>query len=187
MGPERFPPESALVLFAAVVIPIVAHDDPTLVLVRRAAHLRRNPGQVAFPGGIVDPQDADARATAVREFEEELGVARERLRIVERFDDVVTLARSVTVTPYLGFLDAPVRFSADATETAAVYEVPLRALYERGALRFGVEHVVHDGRTVAVPSWLFDYGAAHVWGATARILRALVARYPSAESVLERA
>jgi 8-oxo-dGTP pyrophosphatase MutT (NUDIX family) len=166
-------------LHAAVVIPIVRYDDPALVFVRRAAHLRRNPGQIAFPGGVVDPGDADARATALREFEEELGVARERVRIADRFEDVVTLALSVTVTPYLGFIEPPVTFVADPSETASVHEVALAALYEPGALRRGTERVVHDGTAYDVPTWLFDHGPLHVWGATARMLHALVSRYPN--------
>ncbi|MBD5654570.1 MAG: NUDIX domain-containing protein [Candidatus Eremiobacteraeota bacterium] len=175
-------------LYAAVVIPIVVPathpDDATIVFVRRAAHLRRNPGQIAFPGGLVDATDADERAAAAREFEEELGIPRARIRIVDRFADVTTLARSVSIAPFLGFLAAPARFAVDERETAGVYEVPLGALYARDALHRGVEALIVDGRSVEVPSWLFDHHELHVWGATARILAALVARYPTVETVL---
>lgn len=170
-------------LYAAVVIPIVRYDDPALILVKRAAHLRRNPGQIAFPGGIVDPGDADERAAALREFEEELGVPRDRVRIVDRLDDVVTLALSVTVTPYLGMLDPPVALAFDPSETEAVYEVPLRALYAPGALHRGTERVERDGKSFEVPSWLFDYDGIHVWGATARMLQGVIGRYPDARDV----
>ncbi len=172
-------------LFAAVVIPVVLQTpDPQLVFVRRAAHLRRNPGQIAFPGGIVDPSDTDSRAAALREFEEELGIERSRVRIFDRLEDVVTLALSVTVTPYVGRVDAPLAYRFSADETAGVHEIPLRALYEAGALVHGVERsIVHEGRTYDVPSWLFDYENVHIWGATARMLAALVARYPSADAL----
>jgi 8-oxo-dGTP pyrophosphatase MutT (NUDIX family) len=171
-------------LHAAVVVPIVAYDDPHLIFVRRARHLRRNPGQIAFPGGIIDASDADARAAALREFEEELGIARERVTIADRLEDVVTLALSVTVAPYLGFLDPPPAYRFDASETESVHEVPLAALYAPGELHCGIESVVHEGRPYDVPSWLFDYGALHVWGATARILHALVSRYPAPADVM---
>jgi len=171
------------VLYAAVVIPIVRYDDPALILVKRAAHLRRNPGQIAFPGGIVDPEDVDERAAALREFEEELGVPRERVRIVDRLDDVVTLALSVTVTPYLGMIDPPVAIAFDPGETEEVYEVPLRALYAPDALYRGTERVERDGETFEVPSWLFDYDGIHVWGATARMLHDVIGRYPDAGAV----
>jgi len=166
------------VLFAAVVIPIVRFDEPAIVFLKRAAHLRRNPGQIAFPGGIVDPGDVDERAAALREFEEELGIPRERVRVVDRLDDVVTLAASVTVAPYLGLLDPPLEIAFDTAETEAVYEVPVRALYAPQAVRRGIERVEYAGEVHDVPSWLFDYDGIHVWGATARMLHGLLARYP---------
>ena len=171
-------------LYAAVVIPIVRYDEPALVVVRRAAHLRRNPGQIAFPGGLVDPTDADGRAAALREFEEELGIARERVRIVARLEDVVTLAFSVTVTPFVGFVEPPLAFGHDAAETESVHEIPLAALYEPGALHRGVERFVEAGTPYDVPTWLFDHAGLHVWGATARMLATFVARYPDPRAVL---
>lgn len=165
-------------LFAAVVIPIVRFDEPAIVFLKRAAHLRRNPGQIAFPGGIVDPGDVDERAAALREFEEELGIPRERVRVVDRLDDVVTLAASVTVAPYLGLLDPPLEINFDTAETEAVYEVPIRALYAPQAVHRGIERVEYAGNVHDVPSWLFDYDGIHVWGATARMLHGLLARYP---------
>ena len=165
-------------LFAAVIVPLVRYDEPAIVFVRRAAHLRRNPGQIAFPGGIVDRDDADARAAALREFEEELGIERERVRVVAQLDDVVTLALSVTVSPFVGIVEPPLSYAHDANETADVHEVPLAALYAPGALRRGLERVDADGTSFDVPTWLFDFEDVHVWGATARMLRALVVRYP---------
>jgi 8-oxo-dGTP pyrophosphatase MutT (NUDIX family) len=174
-------------LYAAVVVPLVRHSEPCLVFVRRAQHLRRNPGQIAFPGGIIDATDADSEAAALREFEEELGIARERVRIFDRLGDVVTLALSVTVTPYVGSIEPPVVFAIAERETAAVYEIPLRALYAPGALVHGVERGVRHGEhTYDVPSWLFDYRDVHIWGATARMLYALLVRYPHVDD-LERA
>ncbi|MGP6159703.1 MAG: NUDIX hydrolase [Vulcanimicrobiaceae bacterium] len=171
-------------LQAAVVIPFIRHPAPTLVFVRRAAHLRRNPGQIAFPGGLIDAADGpDPVAAALREFEEELGVARERVRIVERLDGVVTLALNVTVVPFLGVLEPPVEFRFDPSETESVHEIPAAALYAPGALHPGTEPVERDGERMLVHTWLFDYGDLHVWGATARMLHALTARYPSLESL----
>ncbi|GAC1614224.1 MAG: CoA pyrophosphatase [Vulcanimicrobiaceae bacterium] len=166
-------------LFAAVIIPIVTRDRPTLVFVRRAAHLRRNPGEFAFPGGLIDPSDVDARAAALREFEEELGVRHDRVRVIARLDDVVTLALSVTVTPFVGIVEPPLSFAHDRNETQGVHEVPLAALYVSGALHYGVEAVDRDGTPAEVATWLFDHDDVHVWGATGRMLRALVDRYPT--------
>jgi 8-oxo-dGTP pyrophosphatase MutT (NUDIX family) len=166
-------------LHAAVVIPIVRYDDPAIIVVRRAAHLRRNPGQIGFPGGVIDPSDADAKAAALREFEEELGIPRTRVHIIDRLDDVVTLALSVTVAPYVGVLDPPLDMLFDPSETESVHEIPLRAIYEPGAVHQGIETVERAGVTYEVPSWLFDHAGIHVWGATARMLRGLISRYRS--------
>jgi 8-oxo-dGTP pyrophosphatase MutT (NUDIX family) len=171
-------------LHAAVVIPFIRRDAPTLVFVRRAAHLRRNPGQIAFPGGLIDESDGpDPVEAALREFEEELGVARGRVRIVDRLDGVVTLALNVTVVPFVGVLEPPLSFRFDPAETESVHEVPASALYEPGALRAGTEPVERDGELLLVHTWLFDYGELHVWGATARMLHALTTRYPSLASL----
>jgi 8-oxo-dGTP pyrophosphatase MutT (NUDIX family) len=170
-------------LHAAVVIPIVRYDEPAIIFVRRAAHLRRNPSQIGFPGGVIDPSDLDAKAAALREFEEELGIPRERVHIVDRLEDVVTLALSVTVAPYVGFLDPPLGIVVDPSETQSVHEIPLAALYEPGALHQGIEAVERAGVIYRVPSWLFDHAGIHVWGATARMLRGLVSRYRSPEDL----
>jgi len=184
VGTRRLPFERLRVLFAAVVIPIVRYAQPALIVIRRADHLRRNPGQIAFPGGLIDPSDTDERAAALREFEEELGLARERVRLIGRLDDVVTLARSVTVAPYVGIVEPPVVFAHDSAETASVHEIPLAELYVPGALHHGLERVARDEIAYDVPSWLFDYADLHVWGATARMLASFVVRYPSPSAAL---
>jgi len=168
-------------LLAAVIIPLVREPEPRLILVRRAAHLRRNPGQIAFPGGIIDAADRDSEAAALREFEEELGIPRTRVHVFDRLEDIVTLALSVSVTPYVATVEPPLDYAFTPDETAAVHEIPLAAIYAPGALVHGVERgVVHGGKSYDVPSWLFDYGDVHVWGATARMLHALVSRFPTA-------
>jgi 8-oxo-dGTP pyrophosphatase MutT (NUDIX family) len=172
-------------LHAAVVIPVVRYDEPHLLFVRRADHLRRNPGQIGFPGGVIDPTDRDAKAAALREFEEEMGVPRERVRIVDRLEDVVTLALSVTVAPYLGVLDPPVEFAFDPSETQSIHEIPLDAVYRPGALHQGVEPVQHEGVHYDVPTWMFDHEGIHIWGATARILYGLLTRYRTPGELLD--
>jgi 8-oxo-dGTP pyrophosphatase MutT (NUDIX family) len=170
-------------LEAAVVVPIVRRDEPAMVFVRRAAHLRRNPGEIAFPGGLIDAADPDARSAALREFEEELGVPRAAVRIVDRLEDVTTLALSVVIAPFVGLLDAPPAYACDARETESVHEIPLGAVYQPGALHEGFEAVFRDGIAYDVKSWLFDYDDIHVWGATARILHAFTSRYSLAEAL----
>lgn len=166
---------------AAVLVPIVASDDPVLVLVRRPGHMRRHAGQVACPGGIYEAADGDVLVTALRETEEEIGIPRAAVKIVRRITDVFTLNSNFLITPFVGVIRPPIDLRIDAAEIAAVYEVPLTALLAEGAVHYGEERV--GDRRVA--TWLFDHGEVHVWGATGRILHEFVSVFrdgaPAAE------
>ncbi len=171
---------------AAVLVPIVDAREPRLLFVRRAAHLRRNPGQIAFPGGLVDPGDADASAAALREFEEELGLPRACARIVARLEDVLTPAvralpgiEDLRVTPFVGILTEPAALRIDPAETERVHDVPLAAIYAAGAVHEGIERVAG----YEIRSWLFDHDGMHVWGATGRMLHDLLVRFPAIGSL----
>ncbi len=164
---------------AAVIVPIVRYIEPAIVFVRRAAHLRRSPGDLGFPGGLVDAADGDdTLVTALREFEEELGVERARVRIIERLEDVETLALATRLSSFIGVIEPPVTWHPDPSETAGVHEVPLSALYAPGAVYEGLEPVERGGQSFLVRTWLFDHDDLHVWGASARILRGLLDWYP---------
>ncbi|MGH7708611.1 MAG: NUDIX hydrolase [Vulcanimicrobiaceae bacterium] len=166
---------------AAVVIPIARHREPTIIFVRRADHLRRNPGQVAFPGGLVDAGDGDDRmTTALRECEEELGIARDRLRVIGRLDDTEVFARNVRITPFVALLDPPYTLQPDASEIAEVFEVPVTAVFAPNAVHEGDEPVGNG----LIRTWQFDYAAMHVWGATGQILQQFVSRYTGATEQL---
>ncbi len=153
-------------LRAAVVIPIVLEPEPLVAFVRRAGHLRRNPGQIAFPGGLIEAGDADLRATALRELEEELGIAPARIEIVAQLADVEVVNRSARVTPFVGLIAPPLDARLDGSETAALHLVPLQALVAPGAVHMGLERLPEGD----VTSWIFDYRDIHVWGATGRML-----------------
>jgi 8-oxo-dGTP pyrophosphatase MutT (NUDIX family) len=162
-------------LRAAVVIPIVLEAEPLVAFVRRALHLRRNPGQIAFPGGLIDETDADLRATALRELEEELGIRQDRVEVVARLDDVHVIDRSARVTPFVGLIEPPLSARLDSDEIAELHLVPLREIVARDAVRRGIE--VLPGREIA--TWIFDYRGLHIWGATGRMLEAFVRAYES--------
>jgi 8-oxo-dGTP pyrophosphatase MutT (NUDIX family) len=168
------------VLRAAVVIPIVLEAEPLVAFVRRALHLRRHPGQIAFPGGLIDAADADLQATALRELEEELGIPGRRIEIVARLEDVRVIDRTALVTPFVGLIEPPLEALLDGAETAELHLVPLRAILTAGAVRRGSEELA--GR--AIPTWIFDYPGLHVWGATARMLASFVRAYETEASSL---
>lgn len=152
---------------AAVVIPLVAGADPFILFVRRAAHLRRNAGQIGFPGGLVDAADrGDMRHTALRELEEELGLDAEGIVLVHRLPEAVVVNRTVQVTPFVGVVAERPVLKIDAHEVDEVLEIPLARIVEPGALHEGIEHFAG----LDIPTWQFDYKRIHIWGATARIL-----------------
>jgi 8-oxo-dGTP pyrophosphatase MutT (NUDIX family) len=168
---------------AAVVMPIYGNDPHEVVFVHRATHLRAHPGQIAFPGGTVDPEDGDDRArTALRELEEELGVGPEAVRIVARLPEVSSVSGSYLITPFVGVLIPHTRLVIDPGETAAVWNVPLAAILEPGAVHQGIE--IRGERRVLTD--IFDHEGMHVWGATGRILRLFVDRWNDRGSELRR-
>src|SRR6056297_1110083 len=110
---------------AAVLVPLVDRADGlTVLLTERTAHLHAHAGQISFPGGAFEPGDADAVAAALRETEEEVGLAPEQVEVVGRLDTYVTRT-GFEVTPVVGLVRPPVLLRPDPFEVADVFEVPL--------------------------------------------------------------
>ncbi|KAB8313531.1 CoA pyrophosphatase [Erwinia endophytica] len=153
---------------AAVLVPIIDRPHPTLLLTQRAATLRKHPGQVAFPGGMVDKEDSSLIVTALREAEEEVAIPRASVRIVGVLPAVIS-SSGIQVTPVVGILPETVRWHASTGEVASVFEIPLQEalnLHRYSPLdiqRHGLPHRVWI-------SWFEDY---FIWGMTAGIIRQL--------------
>lgn len=157
---------------AAVLFPIVLHAHGyTVLLTQRTAHLKDHPGQISFPGGRVEDEDASAIHTALRETEEEIGLKRERIDVIGFLPEYRT-GTGFQVTPVVGLVHPPFELSPDPFEVAEVFEVPLdflldpvnhqrHSLQHRGALR----------HYFAMP-----YGERFIWGATAGMIRSLTER-----------
>lgn len=152
-------------------MPIFARAPHGVLFVERAAHLRRHPGQIGFPGGTEETDDAgDPVRTALRELFEELGVEAERVAIVGRLPDLEQRMNSFVITPVVGVLDETTRLALDGEEIAGVFTVPLAAIVATGALYDDLEITQSRGR----PMYAFDYEGRHVWGFTARVLKSFV-------------
>jgi 8-oxo-dGTP pyrophosphatase MutT (NUDIX family) len=151
---------------ASVLVPIVAHPQGLMVLfTQRTTQLKAHSGQVSFPGGRAEPGDASPEFTALRESQEEIGLAPERVEILARLPDYHTRT-GYRVTPIVGLLTPPLALTPDPREVAEVFEVPLAFLLDpRNHRRQSREF---KGSTVGF--YEIPYGERYIWGATAGML-----------------
>ena len=144
--------------------------DLDVLLQRRAPTLSSHPGQVSFPGGRVEPDDADLVATALREAEEETGLDPDGVEILATLPVIPLAASNHLVTPVLAWWQSPSRVVAvDHAETVEVFRVPVAQLLDP-ATRF-TSTLTRMGRTFRGPA--FDVDGTIVWGFTAMVLDAL--------------
>ncbi|WP_201155118.1 CoA pyrophosphatase, partial [Rhodothalassium salexigens] len=155
---------------AAVLVPLIVHPgDVTVLLTRRTRALKRHSGQVAFPGGRVDPEDPDVVTAALREAEEEVGLPRDRSRLLGRLAPYNT-ATGFSVTPVVATVRAPFVPIPDPAEVAAVFEVPLAFVMDRANHQWRTR--TWRGRERGF--YAIPYGEHLIWGATAAMLVNLV-------------
>ena len=157
---------------AAVLIGLWDRGGPLqLILTKRASHLKHHPGQIALPGGKQDDGDSGPQGTALREAQEEIGLARENVTILGRLPTHETVT-GFSMIPILGYIRADFVFRPDPSEVEEVFTVPLAHVLDPD--RYTIEKRLWRGqwrRFYAVP-----YGPYYIWGATARILRGLAER-----------
>jgi 8-oxo-dGTP pyrophosphatase MutT (NUDIX family) len=159
---------------ASVLLPLVARADGLHVLLtRRTEHLRDHAGQISFPGGRAEPSDADAVQTALREAQEEVGLAPHSVEILGQMPLYTTVTR-YRVTPVVGLLDPAHQLQADAHEVAEVAEVPLHFLMTPAHHRRHVFEWQGQQREFLSMPWSPTPerpDAWFIWGATAAMLR----------------
>lgn len=163
---------------ASVLVALVMRDDGLhVMLTQRTAHLRDHAGQVSFPGGRVEAHDADAIATALRETEEEIGIARAHVDIIGQLPTYSTVTNFV-VTPVVALVRPAFTLALDAFEVAEAFEVPLAFLmnpahhqrhrFDAGGVARQFLSMPWDGHDAqGAPRRYF------IWGATAAMLRNL--------------
>lgn len=154
---------------AAVLIPLIDRgDDLTVLLTLRADDLKHHAGQISFPGGRLEPGDADAIAAALRETEEEIGLCRPYVEILGVLPDHVVIT-GYRVTPVVGLARPGFELVLDPTEVAGTFEVPLRHLLApatdaRRRRRVG---------NAEMETFDLPWGSFNIWGATAGMLLTL--------------
>lgn len=157
---------------AAVLLALYEHQQElSLLFIRRASTLRAHSGEIAFPGGSVESQDASLVETALREAWEEVGLAPERVEVLGVMSPVFTVVSNFLIAPVVGYLSqGPDELRLQESEVAEIIVAPLAALADPAIQR--VEHWTRGEQTRAV--YFFDYGAYCIWGATGRILHTLL-------------
>ena len=153
---------------AGVLVPMVAEDEPALLLTVRASHLNSHPGDVAFPGGMWETSDADLQQTALRETDEELNIPPDRVNVLGPLSTGLSKT-GVQVYPYVGVIERLDGCRASPDEIESWFTVPWSffATTEpelQPIRRHGIEfHLPH-----------FRYERWHIWGLTAMILLELI-------------
>lgn len=151
---------------AAVLIPIVALPEPTLLFTRRTDTVRSHKGQISFPGGAVDATDASLADAALREAQEEIALRPAAVSVIGELDTFPTVVSGYTVTPFVGWLESEPSLEPNPAEVAEVLHVPLAELNDEIRVEPGFEH---SGRTFPTEAWVWRDRV--IWGVTARIVR----------------
>jgi len=150
---------------AAVLVAVVDRPEPTVILTLRPETMRKHPGQVSFPGGRIDPGDAGPIDAALREAEEEIGLARAHVEIIGLADPYLTVT-GFEVTPVLAIVPPDLPLIPQPDEVAAVFEAPFRHLLDpvhqhaRRAMFRGRERTYYE----------IDWQEQRIWGATAAMI-----------------
>lgn len=151
---------------AAVLFPLVEREQGlTVLFTQRAGHLKHHAGQISFPGGRMEPEDADAVATALRESEEEIGLQRRHVTLAGFLPDHVVVS-GYRVTPVVAFVRPGFELRIDRSEVADAFEVPLSFFLDPR------NHVPRTRRFEGHEVTLVDmpFGPRNIWGATANML-----------------
>ena len=150
---------------AAVLIAITDRPEPGVLLTLRQSNMRRHAGQIAFPGGRIDPDDVDATAAALREAEEEIGLPPALVEIVGH-GDIYRTGTGFEVLPVISVVPPDLPLTPREFEVADMFEVPLAFLIERGNHARG--SLMFRDRELTF--YEINWQDRHIWGATAGMI-----------------
>lgn len=151
---------------AAVLVPIIDRADAlSVLLTRRASHLRTHAGQISFPGGRIEPSDGGPIVAALREAEEEIGLTREHVSFAGYLDPQLVVS-GYWVTPVVGFVHPGFALTLDPREVESTFEVPLAHVLD------SANHHVRERKlgTTTLTGHEIPFGPYVIWGATAGML-----------------
>jgi 8-oxo-dGTP pyrophosphatase MutT (NUDIX family) len=155
---------------AGVLIPLFEQENELhVILTLRTEEVEHHKGQISFPGGVMDTTDETIVGTALREAEEEIGLAPSSVQVLGLLDDYSTPS-GFCITPVAGFLSRLPSFSLNTSEVADVFTVPLSLFLDPANEQ--TELRVRNGQELTV--YFFHYRTFEIWGATAAIIRSFV-------------
>ena len=153
---------------AAVLVPIVDHPEPTVLLTQRAQHLPDHAGQVSFPGGKIDAGDATPLASALREADEEIGLAGDFVEPLGYLDLYLTTL-GYRIVPVIARVKPGFALALNSNEVDATFEVPLAFVMDPN----NVQRHSRDWQGMTRHYYAITFGERYIWGVTAGILRNL--------------
>jgi 8-oxo-dGTP pyrophosphatase MutT (NUDIX family) len=153
---------------AAVLIPVIDRDEPMVLLTQRTAHLPQHAGQIAFPGGKIDATDASPLAAALREADEEVGLAANAVEPIGYLDVYMTTL-GYRIVPVVARVQPPFTLTLNPGEVEDAFEVPLSFLMEVA------NHQTHsrEWQGMMRSYYAIPFGERYIWGVTAGIIRNL--------------
>jgi 8-oxo-dGTP pyrophosphatase MutT (NUDIX family) len=153
---------------SAVLVPIFMKSGQYhLLFIQRTERVKEHKGQISFPGGAYEKADELLLNTALREAEEEIGLAPGDVEVLGELDDMLTVATNYVISPFVGLIPYPYKFKLDNWETEELIEVPIIALLDKNC--FSESKTITNGQEIEIYS--YKYGDRVIWGATARILK----------------
>jgi len=155
---------------AAVLIPLVERERPTVLLTERSAELRNHAGQVSFPGGHIETSDASPAAAALREAQEEIGLDPGLVSIAGYLPDHIVIT-GFRITPVVGFVREGFELVLDQEEVQGTFEVPLDYIFDPANIHLQRRRLIRSG--VEVGFWDIPFEGRTIWGATAGMLLTL--------------
>ena len=153
---------------AAVLIPLVERPgELTVLLTQRASQLKNHAGQISFPGGRIEPEDAGPREAALREAREEIGLDERFVSVIGYLPDHILIS-GFRVTPVVAFVQPGFELLLDSTEVQNTFEVPLAHVFEPANHRSRRRRFAEHSQDLEV--WDIQYEGRNIWGATAGML-----------------
>lgn len=167
-------PERQLTPAAVLLLLYEKGGEYYILFTKRTEKVESHKGQISFPGGAREKQDANLLTTALRETSEEIGVNPQDVELLGELDDIATFTTKFAISPFVATIPYPYEFRLNADETEELIEVPLSVLLNKAVSK-------EDSQAIAgKPPPAYEYHGHVIWGATARILKQLLGLISSA-------